>query len=190
MITMNNILKGAFIFTIGAAVGSLITYDFINKKDEVFVEVDGEQVANGISSNNQSEIKEEILNEDDTLYKITETYKTSIDETVNYSDMYKKDEEADEKDEEIDKKVDIHEIDPREYGWDVDYTFSFTLFADGILSDEMDDKIQNPESRIGSEILKEFIDSDSDEIYIRNEKTKSDYEIVKDERRYSDVYCS
>ena len=180
MITTNNILKGAFIFTIGAAVGGLVVYNFMTKKDE-YVEINEKTIVDNKPDTN-TEAEDEIVNEDSIIDKISKTYATT-NETVNYSDMYKKSEENDE-------KSDIYVIDPSEYGWNVDYTFSFTLFADNILSDEMGDKIMNSESRIGREILTEFIDSDSDEIYIRNEKTKSDYEIVKDERRYSDVYCS
>lgn len=187
---MNNCAKEAFIFAVGIAVGAVITYKYMSNKDEYIEEIiiDGGQVAKAVESYSQSELSHDDENEqelDNESVAISEAYKTSEKESVNYSDMYKDDKDNEDKSDE--KREEIHQIDPREYGEDTDYTFSFTLYSDGVLADELDDRILNPESRIGEGTLSDFMNADSDELYIRNEKTKSDYEIIKDERRYSDV---
>ena len=181
---MNNCAKEAFTFAIGIAVGAVITYKYMTKKDEYIeiIDIDGKQVAKAAESSSQPESEPSQPDNENEPVDISEAYKTPEKESVNYSDMYKNDELKDEE-----EHKEIHQIDPREYGEDVDYTFSFTLYSDGVLADELDDRISNPESRIGEGTLSDFMKADSDELYIRNEKTGSDYEILKDERRYSDV---
>lgn len=180
---MNNCAKGVFIFSIGVVVGAVIAYKYMSNKDEYIEEIaiDGKQFAKVAASQNDDENEHELRAANEPA-DISEAYKTLEKEYVNYSDMYKTDDRKT-----TENREEIYPIDPNEYGEDVDYTFSFTLYSDGVLADELDDEILNPESRIGEGILSKFMKSDSDEIHIRNERTKSDYEIVKDERRYSDV---
>lgn len=182
---MNNCAKEAFIFAVGIAVGAVVTYKYMSNKDAYIEEITVDEKRAEKDAVSYSQPEPSKSNYEKELTDILETYKTPEKESVNYSDMYKDDKDNEDKSDE--KREEIHQIDPREYGEDTDYTFSFTLYSDGVLADELDDRILNPESRIGEGTLSDFMNADSDELYIRNEKTKSDYEIIKDERRYSDV---
>lgn len=64
---------------------------------------------------------------------------------------------------------------------------SLTYYADGVLTDENDDILDDDDilDYIGTEWKNHFID---DAVYIRNEKMRCDYEILKDNRVYSSFH--
>ena len=81
-------------------------------------------------------------------------------------------------------------ITPEEFGELDDYTtISLTYFADNVLADENDEKISDYdiESMIGSESLEHFGDYEDDSVFVRNDKLKCDYEILKDNMRWVDI---
>lgn len=54
-------------------------------------------------------------------------------------------------------------------------------YADGVLADADDEVIDNPEEIVGSEALKHL---DEDCVYVRNDRLRCDYEVVKDLRDF------
>lgn len=76
-------------------------------------------------------------------------------------------------------------ISPEEFSEDEEYTaVSLTYFADGILSDEHGVIIENIEDIIGDG-LNHFGEYEDDSVFVRNDKTRCDYEILRDEREYA-----
>lgn len=59
--------------------------------------------------------------------------------------------------------------------------------GDGVITDDMCERIENPQDIIGSGFERYIHESDDDTAYIRNENRKCDYEIVLDLRSYSEV---
>lgn len=115
---------------------------------------------------------------------------------TNYSAMSAVKEEKG--DEEVPKNVVIKEeldvikekiqaIPPDEYGDDTDYdTITLTLYLDGIITDEDDDPISHVEDIIGN-ALQHFGDYEEDRLFIRNDANHTYYEVIRDERNYSEV---
>lgn len=81
-------------------------------------------------------------------------------------------------------------ISPDDYGNEDGYDCeSLTYYADGILTDDWDNPIENVDEIVGSESLKHFGENkdDEDTVYVRNDTLKRDYEILRDVCKYSDI---
>ena len=79
-------------------------------------------------------------------------------------------------------------ISPDEFGEFEDYErVSLSYYADQVLADENDERVEDVESIIGFESLTHFGEFEDDSVFVRNERLKCDYEILADQRLYSDV---
>ena len=80
-------------------------------------------------------------------------------------------------------------IPPEDFGDDPDYkTVSLTYYADKVLTDE-DNHVINPgriDDLIGEDSLTHFGEYEEDSVFVRNEKRKTDYEILLDMSNYLD----
>lgn len=71
---------------------------------------------------------------------------------------------------------------------ELDYEIeNWTFYADGIVCDEDDQIIPYPETYIGENFDTHFGDYATDEVQIRNDDRRTDYEILRDHRTYKDV---
>lgn len=86
--------------------------------------------------------------------------------------------------------MDPYVIDPDDFDTKEDYdTMNLTYFADGVLVDDNDHQLGEDEieAAIGSESLYHFGEYEDDSVHVRNDRLKLDYEILKDERAYSEA---
>lgn len=81
-------------------------------------------------------------------------------------------------------------IAPMEFAENDDYdTITISYFADGVVAYQ-DGKVIPPEDvddLIGEESLEHFGEYEDDTVYVRNDEWRTDFEIVTDVRKYSDV---
>ena len=81
-------------------------------------------------------------------------------------------------------------IPPDEFGEIPEYDkVSLTYYADKVLVDENEKPMDETdiEMAIGSDSLHHFGEYEPDSVYVRNDAVKVDYEILMDERKYSEV---
>ena len=79
-------------------------------------------------------------------------------------------------------------ISPEQFGENEDYEkISLTYYADQILADENDEIIEDVEEMVGFESLNHFGEYEDDSVFVRNDAKKCDYEILLDQKLYSDV---
>lgn len=81
-------------------------------------------------------------------------------------------------------------IAPDEFGERAGYErFSFTYYSDGTLTDECDEPIspEDVEKLVGKESLTHFGEYEDDSVFVRNDDIESEFEILLDLRKYSDV---
>lgn len=79
-------------------------------------------------------------------------------------------------------------ISPEEFGEFEDYErISLSYYADQILADEDDEKVEDVDNVVGLESLAHFGEFEDDSVFVRNDRLKCDYEILLDQRTYSDV---
>lgn len=62
-----------------------------------------------------------------------------------------------------------------------------TYYADQVLVDENDEMIEDVEEMVGFESLNHFGEYEDDSVFVRNDAKKCDYEILLDQKLYSDV---
>lgn len=79
-------------------------------------------------------------------------------------------------------------IEPEQFGEFDDYDqISLTYYADGVLADDNDQLVEDVVETVGPEALSHFGEFDDDSVYVRNERLRVDYEILRDLRTYDDV---
>lgn len=187
---MNNTTLSKFlIFSAGAAVGSVVTWKLLKTKYERIAQEEIESVKEVFSR------KRPI----DESTKVEETEEENVDESgdqeigkyekilheagyTNYSNV-----------ETINKEVDEVEkpyvISPEDFDEFDEYeTSSLTYYADGVLTDEEDNIVDDPKDIVGDDFADHFGEYEDDSVFIRNDRLKCDYEILKDYRRYSDCH--
>lgn len=66
-------------------------------------------------------------------------------------------------------------------------TVSLTYYADGVLTDECNDPIEDVDEIIGEDSLNHFGEYEDDSVFVRNDALRTDYEILRDLRNYYDI---
>lgn len=80
-------------------------------------------------------------------------------------------------------------ISPDQFGELDDYeTCSLTYYADGVLTDDTNTVIDNVDEVVGTDSLTHFGEYEDDSVFVRNDRHECDYEILLDNRRFSDIY--
>ena len=185
------------IFVLGAAVGSVVTWKYVEKKYERIAQDEINSVKE-VFSKRISEYFTEV-NTSDSNSKLIEEVQIKADNAkekpniieyaarlhkqgyTNYSDIEVKEEEPMS----VDKP---YVIAPEEFGELDDYdTISLTYYADQILADDNDEIIEDIEDVVGFDSLNSFGEYEDDSVFVRNDRLKCDYEILLDQRKYTDV---
>ena len=81
-------------------------------------------------------------------------------------------------------------IEPERFGEYNEYgTKTLTYYADNVLTDEIDNPITSEEmvTMIGPDALDHFGEYEDDSVYIRDEMNEMDYEILKSEKKFSEI---
>lgn len=180
-ITLNKVLW----FAAGVAVGALATNHFFKTKYERLYQQDVESVKRAFSMPQQSEPVE----------GDTETTSTP-EEVQTYHDIISKQgysTTSDIPDDSIGKEVKgvskPYVIPPADFdtedGYDV---ISLTYYADGVLTDEQNNPIEDVDRLVGRDSLTHFGEYEEDAVHVRNDEMRCDFEILRDLSKYSDVF--
>jgi hypothetical protein len=189
---MNKFKIGA-IFITGMALGATGSWFITKQKYEQILEEEIESVKETYKNrqvlvvNEIKEEKKEEVEEDAPTLVEKEEYK-SIIENNGYTN-YTKYMDTDEKEETVvNDRCDMpYVIDPEEYGEDGYDVQTLTYYADGVLIDDLDDIVEDPDTVVGLENLKVFEEFGATSVMVRNEIWKVDFEITKDDWNYSDL---
>lgn len=161
-------MKKLFVFISGAILGSAITYRVMKSHYEPEYEDDFED-----------DLPEEI-NEPDPK----ETMKQIVDE--NGYTQYTTKEDRKEVEEDMDKP---YVISPEEFS-DSEYnTESLTYWDDGVVTNDEDIMLSDDEIEelIGKDSLNHFGEYEDDSVFVRNDRLRTDYEILADSRPYGEI---
>ncbi len=199
---MNNKITSFMIFIFGAAVGSVVTWQYVKKKYERIAQEEIDSVKETFSKLKEVKSKDNESEENNNVRTIVERAKDkpSIVEYAaklrkqgytNYSNTDSLSEDSNVSEEGVDENM-INDkpyvISPDEFGEFDDYeTISLTYYADQVLADEDDELVEDIEETVGFESLNTFGQYEDDSVFVRNDRLKCDYEILLDQRKYSDV---
>ena len=198
---MSNSLKSILIFAVGAAIGSVATWKFVESKYSKLADDEIAEVRDYYRkkySNLDSENKEtkDDISEPSVEERAAEVIKLARKNGyVNYSEMSDKPDEPEQEvcDNEYIVPDGPYQITPEEFDTIDGYTvISLTHYSDKVVADEDNDRVVNINDLIGEDTLSEIgtIGSDGDiidAVYARNDKLKADYEILYDHRTYASV---
>lgn len=168
------------IFIAGAAVGSLVTWKILETKYNQIEQEDEDVVR-----------MEDILKEKEPEkepVKMASNHAPESPSITEYTSLAKK---YDTETEEPEKKETANEgpyvIDPEDFdenGYDV---VSLIYHADGFLTDEQNNLVEDIENTVGFSCLNEFGRYEEDAVHVRNDKLQTDYEILRVLTNYSDI---
>ena len=180
------------IFVVGAAVGSIVTWRYIDKKYEQIAQEEIDSVKEVFAKREQDSAENDVVIEKAFSAKekpniVEYTAKLREQGYTNYADI-----EPETNKEEVDEEsMDINTpyvISPEEFGEFDDYeAIGLTYYADQVLTDDDDELIEDIEDTIGFDSLNHFGEYEDDSVFVRNDRLKCDYEILLDHRKYSDV---
>lgn len=196
-------MKNLLFFVAGAAIGSIATWKLIEKKYKDLADEEIESVIETfknrkprITKDNVKETVEKVIN------KWKEPKETVEDIVAAEGYSIENEEEIDEDDEsnyivnvdnDNDNDIEVvtpYVITPEQFGEYNEYgTKTLTYYADNVLTDEIDNPITSEEmvTMIGPDALDYFGEYEDDSVYIRDEMNEMDYEILKSEKKFSEI---
>lgn len=177
---MNNKLTYAYVFCVSAAASSAVAWYLTKKKYEKMAQVEIDSV---------KKVKRERKETVDSVAKpvpkkeepVVLKYLNKIKDTGYAGDTV------------TDPRPTLspdrpYVIKPEDFGEFYDYEkVSLTYYADHVLADSNDDRVDDVDATVGSEALGSFGDYEDDSVFVRNDRLKCDYEILLDEETYSEV---
>lgn len=177
-------IKYILAFAAGAITGSAVTYKIVKDR---YTQIVMEQLesASQLYSNKVEEFSEREAELTKALEDVHKDDYKNITSNLGYMDYTNTNAEEKVKDEEDD--IDApYVITPEEFGMKDDYTcIGLTYYADGVLTDDGDEPIYDADDIIGEDTLTRFDEYADDAVYVRNDKLKNDYEILRVTRSYS-----
>lgn len=188
-------MKGLLIFAAGLAVGAVAGAVIVKNKVLADAKAEVEEVREYYrTSRREKEVEVEVEEKEEAKevekkeyelkdIQIKDEPKTGL---TNYSQITKMYMSKDEF--QAPMYDDPFVIDPSEFGENPEYdTETLTYFADGVLVDDVDDVIEEPDIVVGLDNLKIFEEFGATTVYVRNDIYKTDYEIIRDDWNYSDL---
>lgn len=181
-------------FAVGATIGSAATWYYMKKRYSQLAEEAIEEI--------KEEFRKEIKNLKESRgvvanKNVKESSNNDINDDANcektnysqYSDNVKKESDDDYEEEEEEMIDDLpYVIPPDEFGLYQDYEqISLTYYADGVLTDENDIEVENPDELVGDDFADHFGEYEDDSVFVRNDKTRCEYEILADPMTYEEA---
>lgn len=198
---MNCKFTNVFMFAAGAVIGSAVTWKILKDKYEQMIQEEIQSVRESLSLWNNGDDQtesEETENEEEDPER---PHQINWEE---YEDLEEDEYEPTDEDlEEYDRLTNIYSsekggavevakqpyvISPYDYGEEDGYrTISLTYYADGVLEDDDHEVINDVDELIGVGSLNTFGEYEDDSVFVRNEKLRTDFEILKDYRTYKEA---
>lgn len=170
---MKSSITKLLIFAAGAAIGSVVTWKLVKDK---YKDIATEEIA---SVKEIYHAKIDLM--EDELRQTKDEY-SDIVSKEGYSTETEKEEGGDS------MNSRIYIIPPEEFGQKDGYdAISLNYFADGVLTDDWNEPIEDVEGTVGEESLTHFGEYEDDSVFVRNDILQADYEILKDLKNFSDL---
>ena len=196
---MNKTIIGLAGFVLGAAAGSAAAIFALKKRYESIANDEIESVRSVYAqklANKNKELKEQhdiSKDESDHEEEPDDEDRKVADSMVKHLDYSTfSDTEHEKENAPVKKTVEVNQ-DPEEpyvitvdeYGEFADYgQVVLKFYSDGVLTDDMNDILEDPDDIVGYESLNHFGEYEDDRVFVRNDRLKCDYEILLDERTY------
>ena len=175
---MSEGLKNTIIFTVGAAIGSAVTWKILKTKYEQIANEEIESVKEVYREKMSFDDSDEDESEDEPDEEIVDC---DVKKLVNIISNNGYSEE--EVNENMGKP---YVISPDEYDENDYETETLYYYPDGVLTDMYNNIITNVEGTIGKKSLTRFGEYEDDSVFVRNDELETDYEILLQPDNYKD----
>lgn len=189
---MNNTISNLIIFSSGVAIGVAASWKFFETKYKKISqeEIDSVKKVFALNKENNESTFEPDRNpeNDESKENKLRGMRVKIGPVDEYAKFVKDLGYTDEEKgvENMHKRPYI--LSPDEFGELANYdTESLTYYADGVLTDESNNPIKDAGAIIVEDFADHFGEYEDDSVFVRNDGRKTDYEILRDERNFSDV---
>lgn len=179
---MKNILSNIVIFSLGAAVGSVVTWKLIKTKYEHIAQEEIDEVREFYHKKMSEQDADK--NYSDWAEEHPKKYK---EDKENYTSILKENDYTKKKGRVEDMFDKPYVISPDEFGENNYETESLTYYEDGVLTDDFGNVIENVDELVGLDSLNHFGEYEDDSVFVRDDRLKIDYEILMDTRKYSEL---
>lgn len=191
---MNCKFTNVFMFAVGAAIGSAVTWKILKDKYERMVQEEIESVKEAFNNmNSDQEQTDECESEEeeehhhqvnwDELEDLDEEPDEELEKYASLTNIYSSEKGGAEK-VEVPKPYVISPFDFDEIGFQ---TMELTYYADGVLEDDSHEIVTDVDELIGEGSLNTFGEYEEDAVFVRNERLQIDFQILKDYRTYKEV---
>ena len=191
---MNTTMSNAVAFTIGVATGASVTYILIKNHFKKIADDEIDTMREYFQNKRAEEAN--ALEEEPDEAEVKEARDEHQEDKPNireYASLIKKENYTNYSDTTADKKKEVDDVEkpyvitPEEFG-ELDYsTISLTYYSDGVLTYESDELVEDVDDIVGADFAEHFGEYEDDSVFIRNDRMKTDFEILVDKRNYSDV---
>lgn len=185
--------KAVIAFVAGAAIGSVVTWQFVKKKYEQMAQEAIEETREFYANKKQS-VYEGPQDSDEAKKEETPHIDRNKPDILEYASKISElgyrneDEVKKEAAEVVTPKDHPYTISPDEFAYDDEYTkISLMHYADGVLCDDNDVLVDNLDEIVGADYASHFGEYDDDCVYIRNDARRCDYEILRSIRTYKEI---
>lgn len=193
MINYKNIL----LLSLGATIGGIVTYIATRDKYETIMNKEIEEIRNYYKDKYEKEDKKDEVTSEEVIKEKVD-YREMVREYVT-NQVDEEDECDDENDDhytimesrDLTNGIDFEEykeIDSWEFGEQPLYeTETIIIYSDGVATDDLGDIVDDLEEKIGEDKLRDFIESEDEQLFIRNDLLRMDYQVIKDDWKYSEI---
>lgn len=186
--------KTIIAFTAGVISGGICAWYYTKKKYELIAQEEIDSVKE-VFAKRESEWKDNAAktSDEDCVFNeniSVDEYAAKIQERgyMRYSDISKEEVKVTDEEYVNDKP---YVISPEDFGEYEDYdTISLTYYKDKVLTDELNEIVEDIEETVGEESLNHFGEYEDDSVFVRNDSKRCDYEILLVDQFYSDVYSN
>lgn len=182
---MNKTLSNLFIFTAGAAIGSAVTWKLVKDKYARLAQEEVEAVREVYMKHDDGSV-EPVVDDGPAVVIPESVPEFTEQERVDYANIANN--YTTEKG--VPKPVSRpYVISPDEFDENGYQTVSLTYYADGVVEDDFYDVLDDEEieEKVGRDSLNHFGEYEEDSVFVRNDELETDYEILRDSRRYADI---
>lgn len=168
------------VFIFGLAVGSAAAWLCLKRRYEQIAQEEIDSVKTAFA-----ERKNQFDECDTADGSAGENEKTS---QVKFENIVSNYAEINDKKEKNDMPAKPYIISPEQFGDIDDYDqISLTYYADDVLVDDEDEVINNTDEIVGADFADHFGEYEDDSVFVRNDRLKCDYEILRDNRSWGDA---
>lgn len=185
-------MKKTLLLILGVAIGAAATFKLAKNKYEKLAQEEIDSVKERFSDMKKTTKNEEVEEKNNDIHEevsdepqniVTNKYRNLASDYTKSNNTVKTEPVSSEV-----KEDEPYVINSDEFGEYDDYEQACLLyFSDGTLTDDNYDLVDDIDFTVGQDNVSLFEVNDIDELFVRNDRLKCDYEITLDHRTYADI---